>query len=204
MYHSVLCIRTPTRPKQYVHSTPNRYRDVVLSAESNTISDGKEYGPSPLDGISCKDDAEYNTFKKQLAEKYDRIERQCRTHLFRLRRATSPKATKRHKANILDEILEEFDWHKETDEDTKAYIVDQIEHVMEYGFDAAKQMAMLFESYQTRMGRFKYDVGRIEGVEYHIHPKPTLVPLMLKANTNLNPDKEAAMVQEVRALEKYG
>ena len=71
------------------------------------------------------------------------------------------------------------------------------------GYQVATEIKSILEQYQDRIGREKFDIGRIDGIEYKINMKPGVKPYSRQPH-NLAPDHEAEVEKTVKVLLKHG
>ena len=85
--------------------------------------------------------------------------------------------TRKDERTLLDRLLNGFEWH----DDATSEIKDNLNRIIRdlfkrRGYKAARAVAQILERYQSRIAKYKFDIGCIKGIEYAITPKATLKP----------------------------
>ncbi len=113
-----------------------------------------------------------NDYKQQLNQNYDRIGKQIRRkhHRFLLSHNNTNQyssAWRSHKTSVLQKIYRKIKWHKDADEETKEDVL----HILTGVLDRTDprvclQLAEIFELYQHRIAKHKFDIGTVPGTNH--------------------------------------
>ena len=100
--------------------------------------------------------------------------------------------------------LLDFNWHENTPDDLKQTIKQMLTGLKKRrGHQVAIEIKDILEKYQDRIGKEKFDIGRMDGIEYKIKMKPGVKPYSRQPH-NLSPEHEAEIEKTVKVLLKYG
>ena len=99
--------------------------------------------------------------------------------------------------------LWEIDWHQDVPDNLKIEIKEILVDLKKRrGLTVALAIKANLEDYQDRIGKEKFDIGRIDGIEYKIKMKPGVKPYSRQPH-NLAPDHEDEVYKTVKTLLKY-
>ena len=139
--------------------------------------------------------------------KHLRQQKRFRRHILSLKnrsRIAHKSKKKRLNKQIKKRELYDFNWHENTPADLRKEIIDIIKGLMNRrGIYAATEVKQILEKYQDRIGKEKFDIGRIDGVTYKIKMKPGVKPIKRQPH-NLPEDHEDEIYQTIKVLLKYG
>ena len=138
--------------------------------------------------------------------KYLKQQKRYRKQILSLKRQ-SKRAHKSKKKRLNKQIkkreLFDFNWHKNTPEELRNQIMDIIKDLNNRkGIYVAEEVKAILEMYQDRIGKEKFDIGRIDGITYKIKMKPGVKPINRQPH-NLPPDHEDEIFKTVQVLLKY-
>ena len=108
------------------------------------------------------------------------------------RKAIKAKRLKKKRLHhqIKKRKLMEIEWHENTPQELKETIISIIKDLNKRkGYYVASELKAILEKYQDTIGKEKFDIGRMEGIEYKIRMKPNVKP-WLKQPHNLSPEQE--------------
>ena len=111
---------------------------------------------------------------------------------------------KRIQKQIKKKTLLDINWHEfvplDLKNDIKNHLIDLKKRK---SMKVANEMKILFEEYQDRIGKEKFDIGRIDGVQYKIRMKPGVKPYSRQPH-DLAPEHEEEVKKTVETLLKHG
>ena len=99
--------------------------------------------------------------------------------------------------------LKHFKWHRNTPPQLREEIFNIVKDLYKRkGLFVAAEMKRILLRYQDRIGKEKFDIGRIEGVEYKIRMKPGIEPIHQRVK-NLPQVQEEEIKRTIELLLKY-
>ena len=92
---------------------------------------------------------------------------------------------KRVQKQIKKKNLKDFKWHKDTPESLQNEIKEIVKDLHKRkGFYVAYEIKQILERYQDRIGREKFDIGRIDGIEYKITVRAVIFVVIIFVGSN--------------------
>ena len=134
-------------------------------------------------------------------KKMKRLRKQIRSIERKARKASKLKK-KRLYNQIKKRKLLDIEWHENIPEDLKKTITNIIKDLNKRkGHYVASVIKSILENYQDRIGKEKFDIGRIDGLEHKIRMKPNVKPRLQQPH-QLSNDHEEEVKKTVDVLLK--
>ena len=110
---------------------------------------------------------------------------------------------KRIHKQIKKRELYQFEWHENTPDNLKETIIGIVKDLKQRrGHFVATEVKSILEKYQDRICKEKFDIGRIDGIQYKVRMKPGVKPIYRQPH-NLAPEHEEEIFNTVQTLLKY-
>ena len=138
------------------------------------------------------------TYKRKLKKSKKNIE-----SLKRKSKIARNLKKKRIQKQIKKRELFQFECHENTPDNLKETIIGIVKDLNQRrGHFVATEVKSILEKYQDRIGKEKFDIGRIDGIQYKIRMKPGVKPMSRQPH-NLAPEHEEEIFKTVQTLLKY-
>ena len=176
--------------------------DIELFEQSVAINKAKSQREN-----SIKQRLNYQKYKRKLKRNRKGIrslEIQSKKIKGKSKKNNKAKYLKKQRINkqLIKRKLLDIDWHKDIPDHLKLEIKDILKDLKKRrGMHVALEMKKTLEGYQDRIGKEKFDIGRIEGIQYKIRMKHGVKPYHQQPH-NLPPEHEEQIFKTVNSLLK--
>ncbi len=107
-------------------------------------------------------------------------------------------------SKIFNQIINAIQWNIDTPMELRDEIVKHIQDVYDRkGYSIASELAQILDSYQHRVGKSKFDIGRLNDTEFVLKVNKELKRRQMKP-LELPPEHEAEIRRTVQILHHYG
>ena len=169
-------------------------KEIKIWEQSVALNKSKSLGDNPTNQRS-----NYDKHRKKLKK----IRRNLQSLKIKSKTAKNLRKKRLYQQIKKRELLD-FNWHENTPDDLKQTIKKILTEVKnKRGHRVAVKIKDILENYQDRIGKEKFDIGRIDGIEYKIKMKPGVKPYSRQPH-NLAPEHEAEVEKTVKVLLKHG
>ena len=179
--------------------------DECSTASLVAITDYSSARTDTDDMYRAKQKKQNDLYLKKLDEKYSVLSGKLQHKHFLINHSNCSSTKKKQtQTSMIYDIMRKFAWHKDIPADLRSTIKGIITDIgRRVKYEILLRIAKCLEKYQHRIGRHKYDIGSIHGIEYSINVPEDAKPVR-RNPINLPPEHESEIKDTVELLLKYG